>query len=109
MRSSTLKMYLHPYYIINTLLVLVYPVHRYLGVDSVFLHQKDWLGYSREMTIVGTFVLFVLLRYKKYCTLQHAIVTILLYAKACVLGLYGHIHLRFVLIYLFLSIRTMQN
>lgn len=97
--KSKINHYLQFYYILNGMLILLYPVHRAAGLNSESLEKKDWLGYSREKTILATFALLSLLRYRKYCTTQHAIVMVLFYAKICILSLYYIIAPKFFIVY----------
>ena len=80
--------YLKPYYIFNYLVILTYPLHRLLGFSSFYLQANDWIGYSRESTIITTFILFVCFRWKKYCTFEHFVMNSQFYAKVCFAALY---------------------
>lgn len=103
--SSSWKHYLQTYYIVNFLVLLIYPIHRIAGLSSPTLYSVDWTGFGREKTIISTFLLFVLLRYKKYCSVQHFVVTFLFYAKICSLCLYYLLNTNFFLGYGILIIR----
>jgi hypothetical protein len=60
------KWYLHPFYIFNGLLCLIYPIIRYYGINSPHLQIKDSWGYKKESHIFGAFTTLVVLRYARY-------------------------------------------
>ena len=105
--ASNWKHYLGAYYLFNLALVLIYPLHRFSGLKCDRLQKRDWLGYPRERTILITFVLLSVLRYKKYCTIQHAVVNTIFYAKICVLSLYFIIAEKFFVVYGLAMIRKL--
>lgn len=53
--------------------------------------------------MVITFVLFAVLRYKKYSNSQHMLVSVLLYGKVCVAALYWMVHPQLVMLYAILA------
>lgn len=103
---AALSEFMSPYYIVNGLLVAIYPYLRYRGLNSFGLQRPDeWLGHSREVSIIVTFVLFAAARWKKYCTLHHTVSSILFALKACTCCLLFFVDWRLSVIYLTVCLR----
>lgn len=60
--------YLHPYYVINFLLCLVYPLLRKYKLTSDALNFKDSWGYKRENQLICGLTTLVVLRFARYFT-----------------------------------------
>lgn len=91
------------YYLSNLLLVLIYPLHRLAGLSSSSLAEPDqWLGHSRETTVLVSCLLFAVFKWKKYCTNQHMVVSVMFYLKVAFICLYLITATRFFLVYTFL-------
>jgi hypothetical protein len=67
-------------------------MHRLSGFSSPHLENIDWIGYSREVTIIVTFILFVSFRWRKYANVLHFWMNFLFYAKVCVAAMYYIAH-----------------
>ena len=55
--------YFNSYYIINTLLILVYPIHKYLNLNTFLLSRKDGFGFTYESSIIYTMLIILCLNY----------------------------------------------
>lgn len=100
--------FLTPYYVANTILALMYPFLRYRGMNHYKLKEADsWLGHTRETSIAGTFILFSLIRYKKYCTMHHAVASVLFYLKVANCCLLFFVDFRLSLVYFVFCSRRM--
>lgn len=60
--------YIHPYYIMNYLLCLMYPLIRYYKLSSDGLNFKDSWGYKRESQLITGLTTLILLRFARYFT-----------------------------------------
>lgn len=101
-----LEEFITPYYCLNFLLAMVYPILRFgVGIKSYKLMEADnWLGHTREITISLTFLLLGVARYKKYCTAQHMVSSVLFYAKVGTAALLFFIGFNLVVIYIFVCL-----
>ena len=92
--------YLTPYYFINGVLAFSYIGFRLLGYYSArLLLRDDWLGHTREASILGMFTLIAFARYKKFCTLQHLVASFLFYLKIANLALFYFMDIRIMVAY----------
>ena len=46
------KYYIHPYFIFNFILSLIYPTLKIAGLNSHYLKSKDSWGYEREYSLI---------------------------------------------------------
>jgi len=61
--------FLQPYYILNILLIVVYPVTRL--IFSMQTKERDMFGYTKEDSILLTLCVILLVKYRKACTFDH--------------------------------------
>lgn len=55
--------YLNSYYIGNVLLVLIYPIHKMLNLNSSILSREDTFGFTYENSILYTTLTLLALNY----------------------------------------------
>lgn len=55
--------YFNSYYIINVLLVLIYPIHKYLNLNTTLLFSKDSFGFTHENSVIYTMLTILCLNY----------------------------------------------
>ena len=72
------------YFIVQILLILVYFPIRYYYLDKSILNLNKWFGYTQEGILTSTFLLFIILRYKRFYTIEHFLTTFFMYGKLCV-------------------------
>ncbi len=60
--------YIHPYYIMNYILCLMYPLLRYYKLSSDALNFRDSWGYKRENQLITGLTTLILLRFARYFT-----------------------------------------
>ena len=96
-----MKQYLKPYYIFNTILLLVYPAVRLYTQRVYFLKQEDTFGYTRENGILCTALAVLFIRYKRSATLEHFFHSIFTVGKLSILVLLLLLSLKYFLYYAF--------
>lgn len=60
--------YSQPFYLFNTLICLVYPLIRYVGLTSLYLKIKDTWGYERESQIIFGIGTLIIIKYLRHYT-----------------------------------------
>lgn len=55
--------YFNTYYIVNVLLILLYPAHKYLNLNTQMLFKKDSFGFTYENSIIYTMLTILCLNY----------------------------------------------
>jgi len=58
----------HPYYILNYLLGLIYPLIKYIGMNTPHLQTKDSFGFSREYSVITGIITLIVIRFLRYFT-----------------------------------------
>ena len=94
--------FVKPYYLYNFGLVMTYPIHRWVfRLKDGNLGEKDiWLGHTKEVSIIMTFVLLCVARYKRYCTTEHMVSSVLFFLRVAGILLYFFVELKMCLWYL---------
>lgn len=63
---SSFSYYIHPHYIFNFFLSVVYPLLRNFGLKSQHLKSEDSWGFQREYSIITGIATIIILRFLKY-------------------------------------------
>ncbi len=95
--------FLDYYYISNSLLCLVYPLVRYLGLnnENLILNFKDSTGFKMETQILGGIFTILFIRYLRYFTsLKKYVNDIFFYMKCCTLITVGLVNIKILCWYL---------
>ena len=58
--------FFNKYYIFNSLICLVYPILRIIGLRSLNLQIKDSWGFQRESHIISGILTFIIIKFLKY-------------------------------------------
>lgn len=78
----SLKYYIHPYFIFNLILCLIYPTLKILGLNSHYLRAKDSWGYEREYSLITGIGTLIVIRFLRYFTNYKKLINeILFYVK----------------------------
>ena len=75
MSFAELSYFCHPHYILNFLIVLVYPILRNFGLKTQVLKSEDSWGFQREYSILTGVSTMIILRFLRYFTNFKKIVT----------------------------------
>lgn len=87
--------FLDPYYISNTLLCLIYPLVRYLGIHDIILEFKDSMGFRIETQVLGGIFTILFLRYTRYYTsLKKYVNDVFFYMKASTVVILAMINIK---------------
>jgi len=86
-------------------------VHRWgFGLQAERLADTDvWLGHTKEASIIMTFVLLSLARYKKYCTQAHMVSSVLFYLRVASVCLYFFVGLKPCLVYALVCLGSVRS
>lgn len=80
---SEYSYYIHPYFIFNFLIGLVYPALRVFGLKTPGLASKDSWGFPREYSIITGILTLIVLRYLRYFTNMKKFVNDVLFFIKC--------------------------
>ena len=89
-----------PYYILNILLLLSYPIFRLYLTRTYNLKQLDTFGYTRESGIFFTACAGLWVQWKKSATIEHFLSNIFLWGKLCLLVTFSLVEIRYGLYFL---------
>ncbi len=96
-----MSFYYTPYFIFNTILALIYPILKTIGLQTVNLQVKDTWGFQREYTILSGILTITILRFLRYFTNMKKFVNdAIFYAKFCNFILFYFFDLRLACWYL---------
>lgn len=75
------------YFIVQSFLLLVYIPIRYYYLNKSILNAPEWLGYTRESVLTSIFTVFMIMRYKRYYTVEHFLTVFFFFGKICVMAI----------------------
>lgn len=98
--------YLNTYYVANILLILLYPIHKFLNLNSNILNRQDSFGFTYENSIIYTMLTLLSLNYIRSYSLPQFISeavpyppTQLVLLKIMVFCFYTFINFNYAIIY----------
>lgn len=92
--------FLHPYYILNSLLLISYVALRMKHISSIALSQQDMFGITREATIYFCLSLMLFVRALSSPTFDVYISAAFSYCRITILVCLYHMHWKFFIIFL---------
>lgn len=60
--------YLEPYYLLNSVLCVIYPIMRLIGLHSKNLLATDTWGFNRESQVIGGIATLIIIKFLRYYT-----------------------------------------
>eukprot|EP01017_Pseudomicrothorax_dubius_P027919 TRINITY_DN3273_c0_g2_i2.p1 TRINITY_DN3273_c0_g2~~TRINITY_DN3273_c0_g2_i2.p1 ORF type:complete len:274 (-),score=59.32 TRINITY_DN3273_c0_g2_i2:95-916(-) len=99
------RRFLKGYYIVNAILLIVYPVSRVAWIRMTpGLSAADTMGYTRETNFLGILAMIAAIKFYKSATAEQFFMEIFFYGKVFIFGLYIFVDPKISIIYLFASI-----